>query len=390
MIIKNQWSNRIIMKIAIVGPVYPYKGGISHYTSLLWKALSKKYDVKLFSFKRQYPNFLYPGKEQKDFENDQFKIVDTNYLIDSINPFNWFFSFIKINRFKPDLLIFQWWNPFFSFAFLTIAYLMRIFTKTKVLFLCHNVLPHDKYPFSKLLTRITLYSGNYFIVHSGEDEKKLVNLINKCRYLKSILPTFNVFRFEDLSKDVAKTLLNIEMNTKVVLFFGFVREYKGLMYLIEALPQIVQRIPDIKLLIVGDFYTDKEIYIQKINDLGLHNYILIFDSYIPDKEVGRYFSACDIVVLPYTSATQSGIVQIAYGFNKPVIVTDVGGLPEVVKNGETGYIVKSKDIDDISKAVINFYEQEKEYYFVKNIISEQDIYSWDKLVNNIEQLCGLK
>lgn len=373
-------------KITIIGPVYPYKGGIAHYSSLLYKALSKSYEMSMISFKRQYPKFLYPGKEQKDFENDHFKIPDTKYLIDAVNPFNWFHAFLKIKKSKPDVVIFQWWNPFFSFSFSFISYLLKWFTAAKIIFLCHNVLPHEKLPLGELLTRITLYSGDYFIVQSMEDEKKLLDIRPGCRYKRTYHPTYNVFKYDDITREEACKKLNINPEEKILLFFGFVREYKGLMYLINALPEIKKAIPNIKLLIVGDFYDGSEKYLKRINELGIDGNIHIYDGYIPDKEVGKFFSACDLVVLPYISATQSGIVQIAYGFNKSVVVTDVGGLPEVVDDKETGYVVKSGDTQGIVNAVLDFYNNKRQAFFTNNIIKSQDKYSWDRMVETIEKL----
>jgi glycosyltransferase involved in cell wall biosynthesis len=169
-----------------------------------------------------------------------------------------------------------------------------------------------------------------------------------------------------------------------MLFFGFVREYKGLMYLIDALPAIRERVPDSKLLVVGDFYDDKQEYLRRIERLGISSTVDIYDGYIPDKEVGVYFSASDLVVLPYTSATQSGIVQIAYGFNKPVVVTSVGGLTEVVDDGRTGFVVPPKNTGMLAEAVVRFFEQDRAGEFSAAIVKEQDRFSWRRMVETIE------
>lgn len=373
-------------KIAVIGPVYPYKGGIAHYTSILYKTLSKKYDTTMISFKRQYPTFLYPGKEQKDFENDKFKIDGTRYLIDTINPFNWVKVFLILKKLNTQLVIFQWWNPFFAFSFSAIAFLLKHFSKTQILFLCHNVIPHEKIPFSKLLTKTVLGCGNLFIVHSSEDEENLKKLKPDCHYKKTYLPTFSVFKNHDTTRNEACQLLGINPENRILLFFGFIREYKGLIYLIDALAIVKKHIPDITLLIVGDFYDDKTKYISRINKLGLINDIVIFDGYIPDNEVERFFTACDIVVLPYISATQSAIVQIAYGFDKPVVVTNVGGLPEVVDNGKTGYVVKSMESSSIAEALVDFYEKDRKQDFISNIQKIQYKFSWGKMLDTIEEL----
>ncbi|MHB1393074.1 MAG: glycosyltransferase [Clostridia bacterium] len=372
-------------RIALIGPVYPYKGGIAHYTSLLYRILTKKYDVSMISFSLQYPSFLYPGKEQKDYENEQFKINDAKYIINSINPFSWIYTAIHIIRKSPKLIIFQWWNPFFSPAYTLICLLVKAFSSTKVLYLCHNVLPHEKLPFDKQLAIIALRRGDRFIVQSGEDEDKLIKLIPTANYKRTYLPTYNVFNYGQYNEADARNKLCLNKH-KVLLFFGFVREYKGLIYLIKALPNVVKKYKEIKLLIVGDFYDDKQEYLDEINRLNMGDYINIYDGYIPDKEVEMYFKASDLVVLPYTSATQSGIVQIAYGFEKPVIVTDVGGLPEVVENGKTGFVVCSKDVEKLSKAIVQYFDENRKEVFIKNIQNDQDKYSWDKMVEVIEGL----
>ena len=172
----------------------------------------------------------------------------------------------------------------------------------------------------------------------------------------------------------------------MLLFFGFVREYKGLMYLIEALPAIRKRLPDAKLLVVGDFFDDKQKYLRRIEELGVASMVVIYDGYIPDREVGTYFSAADLVVLPYESATQSGIVQIAYAFGKPVVVTSVGGLPEVVEDGRTGFVVPPKNAGALAEAVVRYFEQDKEREFSAAIKKEQDRFSWKRMVDAIEDL----
>ena len=375
--------------IIIIGPIYPYKGGISHYTGLLYMALAKKYNVAIFSFKLQYPGFLYPGNEQKDASDSRFETDNTSYTINSINPLSWIATAIKIIKLKPGLLIIPWWNPYFSTCFLTITVLVKLFSKSKVLYICHNVLPHEKLPFQKILAKLTMSRGDSLIVHSIEDEQKLLDLLPKAKCKKHVHPTYNIFKRDDMSFTKARELLNIDNNCKVLLFFGFIREYKGLIYLIKALPRIVKSYSNLKLIIVGEFFQDKDQYLNEIADLDLEKNIEIYDGYIPDQEVGKFFVASDIVVLPYTSATQSGIVQIAYGFYKPVLVTNVGGLPEVVEHKNTGYIVEPKNPEHISDALIDFFKEDRQDEFIANIKSQEERFSWDKMVETIEELGGL-
>ena len=369
----------------MIGPVYPYKGGIAHYTSLMTQTLSKEHDVTLISYSMQYPKILYPRSSQKDYENTSFKIDSTNYLINTINPFSYFKTARFIKKINPDLIIFQWWHPFFAPCYWSIAKLIK--KHCKIIFLCHNVFPHEKFPLQRLLTRKTLSNGNAYIVHSKLDEQDLLSTIQNAVFKRTVLPTYNVFRLTDISQADARKELNISSDSKVLLFFGFVRKYKGLKHLLNAMPKIVEKLPDCKLLIVGDIIeSEKDDYLLRIKQTGCEDNIVLVSDYVPDKEVENYFSACDLVVLPYESATQSGIVQIAYGFNKPVVVTDVGGLSEVVINGKTGYVVPPFDHECIATAVIDFFENKKLHAFEKKIRAEEYKYSWDRMSEIVNQL----
>lgn len=373
-------------KIVLVGPVYPYKGGISHYTGLMYRALSKKYDVTMISYSFQYPKLLYK-KEQRDYSNDSFKIEDTNYLINTANPFNWILSAKKIKDIHPDLVIIQWWHPYFAPCYQAIAKHLK---DTKVLFVCHNVFPHERFPMDKFLTRKTLDKGSCFIVQSGQDEDDLKSIISNANYVRAVHPTYNAFKMQNMSKEQARNILGISEDQKILLFFGFVRKYKGLDYLIQAMPEIKKQLNNCKLLIVGDFGDDKAEYISSINKENVSDVIEIYDGYIPDKEVEKFFAASDVVVLPYVSATQSGIVQIAYGFEKPVIATEVGGLPDVVTDGKTGYLVPAENPKALSDAVIKFFEEDNQKDFEAGVKEESYRFSWDRMIEHIEDLCDLR
>jgi len=373
-------------RVAVVGPVFPYKGGIAHYTGLLAKELARTHEVKVFSFSLQYPRFLYPGKIQKDHENDFFRIEGTRYLINTINPFSWLRTGLAIVRFAPQLVVFPWWNPFFGPAFSVIALLVKLFSRARVLFIIHNVLPHERLPFDRLITACTLKKGDLHIVQSSETEEQLLRMLPKPLFRKIPHPTYNAFKQEEISREDARNRLALPARANVMLFFGFVREYKGLMHLIEALPAIRKRLPDAKLLVVGDFFDDKQKYLRRIEELGVASMAVMYDGYIPDREVGMYFSAADLVVLPYESASQSGIVQIAYAFGKPVVVTSVGGLPEVVEDNRTGFVVPPKDPTALAEAVVRYFEQNKEREFSAEIKKEQERFSWKRMVDAIEDL----
>ena len=369
-------------KIVMIGPVYPYKGGIAHYTSLMYRALSCKYDVRMISYSMQYPKILFK-KEQRDYDNKTFQIPDTKYWINTANPFNILSVARKIRKMKPDLVIFQWWHPYFAPCYWIME---KVLAHTKKLFVCHNVFPHERFPMDRRLSSMVLKNGNCFIVQSKQDEADLLTIRRDAPHARTVHPTYNAFRLEGISRATARERLGIDAKEKVLLFFGFVREYKGLKHMIHALPEIVSAQPDVKLYIVGDFDGDKEHYLEMIREEGMESHVVIQDGYVPDREVEKYFAASDLVVLPYESATQSGIVQIAYGFELPVVATAVGGLPEVVMDGVTGYVVPPQDDSALTKAVIRFFAEDRAEEFHENVIREADRYYWEHMVEVIEGL----
>jgi len=380
------------MKIVIIGTAYPMRGGIAQYNSILYKFLSVNHDVKIFSFKRQYPEFLFPGKTQFETGEPAYKIPEGKNIvaIDSINPFNWIFSAFRIRKEKPDLLIYKYWIPFFAPCFFTISFLVKLFAKTKVLFICDNVIPHERRFGDRFFTKMVFSTVTFFLVQSKtvESDLKIYNKKNK-PYILSPHPLYNIFG-EKVDKDAAREFINKNYdinlaNEKVILFFGFIRKYKGLMYLLDALPEILKN-KKIKLIIAGEFYDDDKPYREKIKSSGLENDVYLLSDFMPDDKVKYFFSACDCLVLPYTDATQSGIIQIAYFYDKPVIATDVGGLSEVIVNDKTGILIKPRNSESITDAVLRFYNDNLEEKFSGNIKVEKLKYSWETFVENIEKL----
>ena len=367
-------------KIILIGPVYPYKGGISHYTGLMCRELSKRHDVEMISYKMQYPKFLF-HKEQRDYSNDSFKIESAKYMLHTANPFNIIRTAHYIRRQKPDMVLIQWWHPYFAPCYFL---LMHFMGKQNVVFVCHNVFPHERFPLDRLLTRIALKHGRHFIVHAAEEGRELEKIKAEPDYVVTPHPTYNAFRFEGMSKGQAREKLDIALDEKILLFFGYVREYKGLKYLLRAMPAICKADDKARLWVVGEFGADREGYRAQIEELGIAAYVRVVDSYTPDREVEKYFAAADLVVLPYVSATQSGIVQIAYGFTKPVIVTEVGGLPDVVEDGRTGYVVKPESPEAIAEAAIKFYREEQAECMVRNIEEEAYRFSWERMGEVVE------
>lgn len=371
--------NRELKRIAIVGPVYPYKGGIAHYTGLLCKNLREQFETQMISFEMQYPKILF-RKEQKDFENNSFEVQGTKYILHTANPFNWGKCAREILAGKPDLVIFQWWHPYFAPCY---RGLLRRLKGVKTLFICHNVFPHERFPMDRALTKMVLKKGDFFITHSKTDAADLRSIRRDAAVCEAVHPTYDAFQFQNLTQREARQKLGLGEQEQVLLFFGFVREYKGLKHLIAALPEIAKRLPKVHLLIVGDFGKDKQEYLDLIAQHKAEQHLSIYDGYIPDQEVEQYFAASDLAVLPYESATQSGIVQIAYGFERPVVATSVGGLPDVVLHEKTGYLVPPRDPKALAEAVVRFFEEQKAEEFAGNIRREAARYSWDRMRENI-------
>ncbi|CUT01355.1 glycosyltransferase [Candidatus Chrysopegis kryptomonas] len=371
------------MKIIIISPAYPYRGGIAHYAGLLFKTLAQRgHNVKIFNFKRLYPKLLFPGKTQFEQVSETEKI-ETERIIDSINPFNWIITGLKILREKPNVLIFKYWLPFLAPCYGVISAVVKIFSHTKIIFICHNITPHEKFPFSKLLTKFAFAFADHFIVQSNVVENDLIKIKPKANYKKIFHPIYDIFG-EEIDKKEARKILGLNPNDKILLFFGYIRAYKGLDLILRAMKFILAQI-QVKLLVAGEFYENPEKYFKIVEDEGISDFVIFKSEYIPNDDVKVYFSASDVVVLPYVSATQSGIVQIAYNFNRPVIATNVGGLPEVVFNGETGLITEPEP-EKIAEAVVRFFKENLGEKFSKNVKSAKEKFSWENLANAIESI----
>ncbi len=372
------------MNIIILGTAYPLRGGIAHYNALLYQELSKKHHVEVVTFKRQYPSLLFPGKTQMETDGEMQR-VPAESLIDSIDPLNWISVAREIRRRQPDLIIMKYWLPFFGPCFGTIARVATRGTNTKVLYICDNVVPHEKRPGDAIFTRYAFGAGDFFIVQSDAVERDLKTFLPHARYKKVAHPVYNIFG-DLMDKQEARRQLGIT-EERVLLFFGYIRAYKGLHVMLEAMAKLLKEL-DVRLLVVGEFYDDKEKYMSQLHQLGLENHVTVNSDYVPNDKVGVYFSAANVVMLPYTSATQSGIAQIAYNFNKPVIATNVGGLAEVVRDNVTGFVVPPADPDALMNAIIRFFRENREAEFSANVEVEKQKYSWKAMTDAIEEFMG--
>jgi len=369
------------MRICLVGPTYPFRGGISHYTTLLYQHLRKKHKTLFIAFSRQYPRWLFPGKTDIDPSLSPIAESGVQPILDSMNPVSWLRSALKIISYEPDLVIIPWWVSFWTPQFLSISFLVKKFSNARLLFLCHNVVEHESKKLDKLFTQLVLKRGDRFIVHSDDDLSNLTDMLPDAKVKKVFHPTYDVFNMADYNPKTIRTRYKI--SGKLLLFFGFVRPYKGLKYLIRAMPDIL-KVQDVSLMIVGEFWKDKEAYFSMICDLGLEKDIVVLDEYIPNEEVGHYFASADLVVQPYTSATGSGVVQTAFAFNKPVIATRVGCLPDVIDHGKTGFLAEPESAEKLAEAVIEYLNLPGKDPFKENIKRENYRFSWDRLVHVIE------
>lgn len=371
------------MKIGLLGPSYPFKGGIAHYTTLLYRHLKTRHEVKFYSFKRQYPEFLYPGKGDKDESASALREAGAEQILDSMNPATWVQAWRGLKRFQPDLVILPWWVYFWTPHFWYLGTRIKQQLESKLLFICHNVVAHESHRLAQMCTALVLKQGDLFLVHSQEDEANLKRILPHAPTARAFHPSYDVFQQEGISKEAARHKLGLRSNT--ILFFGFVRPYKGLRYALEAMPAILQKVQT-HLLVVGEFWEGKEEYLALIKQLGLEQHVTVLDRYVANEEIPFYFAAADLLVMPYTSATGSGLVQLAFGLNLPVIVTNVGALPEVVRDGETGFVVPAKDASAVAEKVVHYYRENLETRFRENVKSDLPRFSWEGLIEKIEAL----
>ncbi len=369
------------MKIVIVSSAYPLRGGIAHFIGLLFSELKLVNDVNVITFKRQYPSIFFPGKTQTE-EGENQNQIPSEVLIDSINPINWVKIGKKLKRDSPDLIIFKYWMPFFAPCFGTILKIAKKNNHTKGLIICDNVFPHEKKPFDTSLTKYFFRSSDYFIVLSESVKRDLLELFPNAKYKLLPHPIYSNFG-DAVSKSEAKKYLQLK-DERIILFFGFIRDYKGLDVLLNAISYL--RDLNIKLIVAGEFYTNKEKYLNLINKNKIEDLVILKSDFIPTSEVKYYFSASDAVILPYRDATQSGIVQIAMNFNKPIIATDVGGLGEVIANDENGYIVEKENPEALANAIRRFYLENKEKIFTQNLSKIANKYSWKYFTQGIMEL----
>ena len=367
------------MRVCLIAPVPPFRGGVSKYCYSLAKELEKKHELLLLSYKRQYPILLFGKKSQTDPAIDRDHIINEfkhlTYDIDSASIVSWFETSKKIAAFNPDIVVLPWFVVYWAPMYL---YLLRSLKKQgiKVVMSCINVFEHEDNFIKRFLSKLVLRSVDSLIVHSEREKDEILEFHPKAKVIKHLLPLFEYGPH-------IKTSCDHKLN---LLFFGCVRPYKGLDTLLNAIGILKDQ--DIALKIAGDFWYDKDRYLKLIEDLAISPKVEIVDRYIPNDELSFFFSWADLVVLPYKKTKTSGIIATAYGFGKPVLTTNVGGFYEVVKDGYTGKIVAADDPEAFADGIVWFINH-RETTFEENILEfTSNNMSWDSLVRLIEEFAS--
>lgn len=372
------------MKVTLLSTAYPYRGGIAVFTERLARAfLKEKDDVNISTFSLQYPNFLFPGKSQYSSSKSP-EDLDITSEVNSINPFNWLRIGMKIKKQRPDILVLKYWIPFLAPCLGTISRVIKSNNHTKVIVIIDNLIPHEKRFADNFLNNYFINSVDGFIAMSKSVFNDLDKFDSESKKILGFHPLYDNFG-KAISKENAIAQLNLDKDFKYMLFFGIIRKYKGLDILLEAFSDNRFKNYNLKLIIAGEFYEDEKPYHDLIKKYNLSESVILATKFIPDNEVVNYFCAADIIVQPYKNATQSGVTQIAYHFEKPMLVTDVGGLKEIVAHNQVGYVCRP-DANDVADSLIDFFSKDKESIFIKAVKEEKSKYSWDKMIDNIKSL----
>lgn len=372
------------MKIIIVGTAYPYRGGLAAFNERLAQEYQNQgHEVEIYTFTLQYPSFLFPGKTQysEELAPTGLKIFRR---VNSCNPFNWLKVGREIAKKRPDLLITKFWLPFMAPCLGTIERQVRKNKHTRVISILDNVIPHEHRIGDKMFARYFVNSTQGFVSMSKSvlSDLRLFTTTKPAVFCPH--PLYDHYG-ERLERNAALEKLGLPTDGRYVLFFGFIRAYKGLDLLLSAFAEARLKQSDIKLIVAGEFYGDPAPYLAQIKQLGIEDKVILRTDFIPDSSVNQYFSSADIVAQPYKTATQSGVTQIAFHFEKPMLVTNVGGLAEIVPHGKIGYVVEP-DVNQIADALVDFFQNDKQTLFEQNIVEEKQKYAWNKMTDAIAEL----
>ena len=379
------------MKISLLGPAYPFRGGLATFNERLARQFSSECkDTDIRTFTRQYPRFLFPGKTQ--YSNgpapEGIKIIRE---LNSINPFSWIRTGLKIRKERTDILLIRYWLPFMAPCLGVVARIAKSNKYTVIISVVDNVIPHEKRPGDIMLTKFFMNSIDGAVVLSDSVQKEVENFRKDIPICYTPHPLFDTYG-KKLNRNDALSALKLDQNCIYLLFFGFIRNYKGLDILIRAFSDSRLRGKNLKLLVAGEFYENETLYRNLVRESGLEKDVIFYDRFIENTEVGLFFSGADLVVQPYKSATQSGVTQIAYYFDKPMLVTNVGGLKEIVEHGKCGYVVEP-DPGNIADAIIDYFDNNRENAFTQCVRKEKARFSWNKVTDAVTEVfykCMLK
>jgi len=367
--------------IVIIGPGHPLRGGLATFNQRLCKAfIDEGHTCSIYSFSLQYPSFLFPGKTQ--YSTDPAPTdIEIFPVINSVHPLNWLQVGNELKRIRPDIIVVRFWIPLMGPALGTILRRVKKNKHTRVIAIADNVIPHEKRPFDKPFTKYFLNSCDAFITMSDKVMGDLRQFEKNKPAQEVLHPLYDNFG-QPISKEEARKKLGININEKIVLFFGFIRNYKGLDILFEAMGLLKQQ--PFKLLVAGEFYEDEKAYQEQIARLGIKDSLILKTDFIPDSEVKYYLCAADVVIQPYRNATQSGVTPLAYFFEKPMIVTNVGSLPVRVPNEKAGLVCEPEPAS-LAAAITRYFEL-GEQYFIPHLRTEKEKYSWHNLVKTILEI----
>ncbi len=368
-------------KIIIIGPAYPLRGGLATYNERLARELQDQgHEVILYTFRLQYPGILFPGKTQYSADPEPGGL-DIRVRINSVHPYNWLRVGREIARLEPGLVIIRYWMPFMAPCLGTIARIIRRNRISRIITLADNIIPHERRLFDRWLTTYYLKSSDGFVFMSRAVMNDLDRFPVSGPRTYCPHPLYDTYG-DCLDKVSARKTLGLDENGLYLLFFGFIREYKGLDILLAALAEERLKTLPIHLIIAGEYYTDRKPYEEQIKQLQIKDRVISFNEFISNADVGKFFCAADLIVQPYRSATQSGVTQIAYHFNKPMVITNVGGLAEMVPDGKAGYVVEP-DSRSLAIAVADYFENDRERDFAAFIGEEKKKYSWNNMIVHI-------
>ena len=371
--------------IIIIGPAHPLRGGLASYNERLAKAfIDQGHHCEIYTFSLQYPGFLFPGTTQFSSEPAP-QYVNIHVDINSVNPLNWIRIGNKLKQIKPDIIIVRYWLPFMGPCLGTILRKVKKNHHTKIICIADNIIPHEKRIGDTAFTNYFIKPIDAFITMSKKvlEDLKNIDASKKAKFVPH--PLYDNFG-EKISKQEARNKIGIEDDLKIILFFGFIRKYKGLDLLFEAIKLLKEKsaIGNMKFLIAGEFYEDRKSYDEQIEKLDIKNELILRTDFIPDSEVKNYLCAADVVIQPYRNATQSGVTPLAYHFEIPMIVTNVGGLPSLVPDGKVGLIAEP-NAESIAQKIEEYFNLGSQH-FTPSLLEEKKKYSWDVMVNEILEL----